>query len=317
MRHLFIINPKAGKKPDPDGLRRCIDAAMAGREYSVCVTTAPGDGEAAARREAEKPGELRVYACGGDGTLTEVLNGVAGHPNAALTVVPCGTGNDFVKIFGDADFRNIAALADGEERTLDLMETGGRYAIDICSVGFDARVARDVHKFSKLPLVTSFGAFTISAIYNLFKGLCNEYKVTVDEETLDGTYALICVANGRYYGGGYMPMADANPTDGVLDVLLVGQVSRVRVPVLLAKYKAGRYAELGGLAVRRAAREVRFDFCGRRGVINADGEMIPAEAGTVRLSDVRQRFFAPAGAWAEIDKLKLERNASIFEQTRA
>lgn len=311
MRHIFIINPIAGKRPDPEGLRAKIDAAMQGRDYDVFMTTRSGEATEIARREVEASGECRVYACGGDGTLGEVLNGVAGYSNAALTVIPQGTGNDFVRIFGDVDFHDIAALADGEERTLDLMETGGRYAIDICSVGLDARVARDVHKFSKLPLVSGFGAFTIAALYNVVKGVNYRYKIEIDGEPLDGTFALFCVANGRYYGGGYMPMADANPTDGILDMLLVKKVSRVIVPALLGKYKQGRYAELSKYITRHTVRELKIDFCGREGVINADGEAIPATTAVIKQSDVRQRFFAPRGAWAEMDALREKRNASI------
>ncbi len=301
MKHFFIINPKAGKKNGTTELLREIERTMAGRDYATHVTTCAGDATKAAREFVKSGEECRVYACGGDGTLSEVLNGVAGYPNAALTVIPCGTANDFVKLFGDADLRDVAALADGEERSLDLIEAEGMYSIDICSVGFDARTAKDVHRFKKLPLVTGFGAFTMSALYNLFKGLCSDFTLEADGERLDGSYALICVANARHYGGGYMPMADANPMDGVLDLLLIKKLSRLRVPTLLKKYKEGRYRELGDLAVRKAVREVKVGFVGREGVVNMDGEMLPATAATIRLAPIKQRFFAPKGAWDALD----------------
>lgn len=301
MKHFFIINPKAGKKNGSLKLLDEIKRVMRGRDYETHVTTRAGDATDAARRFVEGGEDCRVYACGGDGTLSEVLNGVAGHRNAALTVIPCGTANDFVKLFGNANFGDVAALADGEERDLDLIETEGMYAIDICSVGFDARTARDVHRFKRLPLVTGFGAFTISAIYNLFKGLWSEFTLEADGERLDGKYSLVCVANARHYGGGYMPMGDANPMDGVLDLLLIKKMSRLRVPTLLKKYKEGRYRELGDLAVRKAVREVKVGFVGREGVVNMDGEMLPATSATIKLSSIKQRFFAPKGAWDELD----------------
>lgn len=302
MKHLFIINPKAGKRSGAGGLLDEIKSAMRGRDYSTHVTTCAGDATDAARAFVESGEDCRVYACGGDGTLSEVLNGIAGHPNAALTVMPYGTANDFARLFGNTDFGDVAALADGEERSLDLIETEGMYAIDICSVGFDARTARDVHRFSKLPLVTGFGAFTISAIYNLFKGLWSEFTLEADGERLDGKYSLICVANARHYGGGYMPMGDANPMDGVLDLLLIKKMSRLRVPTLLKKYKEGRYRELGDFAVRKAVREVKVGFVGRDGVVNMDGEMIHTATATIRLAPIKQRFFAPKGAFDALDR---------------
>mgnify|MGYP001705535948 CR=1 FL=1 len=82
-----------------------------------------------ARAAAERGEPVRIYACGGDGTLNEAVNGAAGFANAAVTNVPKGTGNDFLKIFG-ADYRSrfsdLAALADGPQACFDLMDCKGR-----------------------------------------------------------------------------------------------------------------------------------------------------------------------------------------------
>ncbi|MBQ5515178.1 MAG: acylglycerol kinase family protein, partial [Oscillospiraceae bacterium] len=103
MRHLFIVNPKAGGYSDD--IQDRIKDAMSGRiaEYEIYITERPMDAAEKVKREALKGGELRIYACGGDGTLSECAHGAAGYSNAAVTHFPTGTGNDFIKSFeGDA-----------------------------------------------------------------------------------------------------------------------------------------------------------------------------------------------------------------------
>ncbi len=103
MKHVFIINPTAGKK---DCTARMMDMAKAlaarhGLDVECILTKRPGHAMETARSLAERGEPLRIYACGGDGTANEAANGVAGYENAAMTCIPVGTGNDFLKNFGD------------------------------------------------------------------------------------------------------------------------------------------------------------------------------------------------------------------------
>ena len=103
MRHLFILNPVAGgKKTDKEAVRQKIRAVMAerGESFELYETVGIMDAAEKVKREAIKGDELRVYACGGDGTLSECAHGAAGFKNASVTHYPCGTGNDFVRAFG-------------------------------------------------------------------------------------------------------------------------------------------------------------------------------------------------------------------------
>ena len=118
MQHLFIINPRAGKKNSTARLMDRIDALRRaeGLDCKTMLTSRPGHAEELARRAAESGRDVRIYACGGDGTLNEVVNGAAGYDNAAVTNVPLGTGNDFLKIFGPdckTLFSDVATLAAG------------------------------------------------------------------------------------------------------------------------------------------------------------------------------------------------------------
>ena len=122
MKHLFIVNPVAGGKDRREYVAEQARRALEGSEdaYEVYVTTAPMDACAKIAAEAASGEELRVYACGGDGTLNECVNGAVGHANVAVTHFPCGTGNDFIKMFGEekARFFDLAELVRGEVRQI-------------------------------------------------------------------------------------------------------------------------------------------------------------------------------------------------------
>ena len=113
MKHIFVINPAAGKTNVTEALLPRLHALFVGREEELetYLTTGVGDATRFVKeRCAASNGEhLRFYSCGGDGTMNEVLQGLAGCANAAMGVVPCGSGNDFVRSFPDCDFSNLEA----------------------------------------------------------------------------------------------------------------------------------------------------------------------------------------------------------------
>ena len=109
---------------------------------------------------------LRFYACGGDGTVNEVANGIIGYDNAAMSVIPVGTGNDFLKNFGDDldKFRDAENLWDGPQFPMDAIDVNGRVALTIACSGIDARVARDVHNFSESPILDGKSSYIVSLL---------------------------------------------------------------------------------------------------------------------------------------------------------
>ncbi len=188
MKHLFILNPTAGKKGAAEEFCAQIRHIFKERDYEIVLTGHPGHAEELSRAAAEKGQPVRIYACGGDGTLNEVVCGAAGYENAAVTNVPRGTGNDFLKIFGPeyrTAFSNLAALADGPQAAFDLMDCNGKLGLGVICAGVDARIAADVHQYDKLPLVGGIGAYILSLIVNvLFKGIARPATIQVEGETL-------------------------------------------------------------------------------------------------------------------------------------
>ena len=297
MKHLFIINPAAGSYNRTDEYSRMIHKICRARKltYEVRVSTAPGEATRIAREAAAKGEEIRLYACGGDGTLNEVVAGAAGCDNAAVTVFSGGSGNDFVKIFDDPRaFFDLNRLMDAEEATFDLIRCNGDIALNICSVGLDARIGTDVSRYKRLPLLHGFQAYVASTVVNVVKGIAEHYVVEIDGERFDGTHTFVCVCNGRYYGGGFNPVPEADPADGMLDVLLVKEVTRMQVPGIIGKYKNGRYKELTDLVQYRKTDRVKI-VCDKPTPINLDGELRTAETVEMKVAKEKIRFFYPKG----------------------
>lgn len=297
MIHLFIINPAAGSRNRTDDYSRVIHQLCRerGLEYDIRVSTAPGECMRFAREAAQTGKEYRLYACGGDGTLNEVVQGAAGYKNAAVTVFSGGSGNDFVKLFNDPKaFFDLERLLDAEEATFDLIRCNDDIAMNICSVGLDARIGTDVSSYKRLPLLQGFRAYAASTVINVIKGISEHYVVEINGEVIDGKQTLVCVCNGRYYGGGFNPVPDADPADGLLDVLLIKKVSRLKVAAVIGKFKNGRYKELPQLIRHFRTDRIRI-FCDKPTPVNLDGELRMAQEVTMSVAEKKLRFFYPKG----------------------
>lgn len=300
MKHVFIINPTAGKS---DSRQKIYDMAEALRtkhdlDVQCILTKKQGHATEIAQRLCDSGEELRFYACGGDGTANEVANGIIGYDNASMTVIPVGTGNDFLKNFGDDldKFRDAENLWDGPQFPIDAIDVNGRIALTIACSGIDARVAADVHKYSESPLLDGKSSYIYSLAVNfLFKGIGSHWTVELDGETIEDDFSLVSVCNGRYYGGGFMPVAEARMDDGVLNTLVVKKVSRGAFIKFVGPYSKGQYYKFPHVARCVAPKVVRIRSEKPDIVTCLDGECITSDDVTIRLSDKRLNFFGPTG----------------------
>ena len=300
MKHVFIINPNAGKY---DSRQRIYDMADALREkhgldVQCILTKKQGHATELARRLCDSGEELRFYACGGDGTVNEVANGVIGYDNAAMTVIPVGTGNDFLKNFGGAAplFADAENLWDGPQFPMDAIDVNGRIALTIACSGIDARVAADVHKYSESPLLDGKTSYIASLAVNfLFKGIASHWTVTLDDEVIEDDFSLVAVCNGRYYGGGFMPVAEARMDDGVLNTLVVKKVSRVTFAKFVGPYSKGEYSKFPEYAHCSTPQVIRIHSEKPDIVTCLDGECMTNSDVTIRLSEKKLNFFGPEG----------------------
>ena len=296
MKHLFIVNPAAGGKDSTDFVSAKVAQFFSGKEgdFEIYATKAPMDAVDKIRYEANLCDELRVYACGGDGTLNECVCGAVGWDNVSVTHFPTGTGNDFIKTFGEEGkrFFDLGELVDGEVRPLDVINCNGRYSVNICSVGIDARIGCDVHKYSKIPLIGGSAGYVTSTAINFIKGITEPLRVVCNGKLYYGEMSLICACNGRFYGGGFNPVPDARPDDGMIDFLIVKGVSRLTFAKLVGKYAKGKYADFPKYIthVRSSAMEIESE---KEIIVNVDGEAIRAKKISLKMIPGGVNFIFP------------------------
>ncbi len=304
MKHIFILNPAAGRinafESIEDKLKQVYDAD--GLDYEIYETKAPGDATAYIRDYCRKHQEqVRFYACGGDGTLNEVVNGAVGFANASIGCYPCGSGNDFVKYYGGKQhFLNLQAQIDAKEETIDLIRVGNRYAINATHFGFDSYVAQTVMDVRRKKVIGGKNAYTTGVIVGLFKGMSNKCRVTVDGKLLNpsGKILLCTIANGQYVGGSFRCAPRSLNNDGLLEICLVRPVSHFKFMQLVKFYTEGTH--LGNPkfdGILEYCRGEKVEVEAPEGFIYSfDGELVKQNKFTVEVAHKAIRFAVPYGA---------------------
>lgn len=267
MRTIFIINPSAGKGKGIDKLISKIRQASEKTGIAAEIYTTKHQGDArevadkigrlscghacAENREAE---EIRLIACGGDGTLNEVLNGAVAYDNLVIGVVPIGTGNDFVRNFADAgDFMDIEAQLMGKVVNSDAIRytgiVGGKQVSDYCAnmfnIGFDCNVVDMAATLKKYPVIAGSFAYLLAVAVTYIKKKGAKLKVELDGRTIvDGNVLLTAVANGGFCGGGVHSSPKADINDGNMDVNIIYNVGRIDFLKKFPYYAKGTHLEL-------------------------------------------------------------------------
>ena len=306
MKHIFVVNPAAGKGKKLPALLSAITYACeeTGVEYEIYHTTTVWDGTRFVREKCEKNPELpmRFYACGGDGTLFEVLNGAVGHANAEIAVIPQGTGNDFIKSFSTSQyFTDVKRQILGRSEKLDLIRYGNRYCLNVLNVGFDCDVVQRVSEIKRSMLVPSKMAYIMSIADVFTKPLGKNFKILIDdEELIEREFMLAALANAHYYGGGFHVAPNAYLNDGYMDLCLVDRVTRKQFIGIIGKYKAGQHIDAEGNSLYpflhyRRCKKVVIEAPAPMGICG-DGEVSPAKSVTVEIVPKAIAFSAPKGS---------------------
>ena len=295
VRHVFIVNPVAGKG-DYMAFTAQVDAYFAeqGGCYEIVISEYAGHIIEYTRELGRSGIETRVYACGGDGTLFEVTNGAFGYRNLSVGCVPLGSGNDFIRFFGDkSQFLNIEYQVKGSTVPIDVLKAGDEYAINQCSAGMDAAAAQNMGKFRKWPLVSGKMVYYLALFYTFFRSIRFNLTVTVDDvEPIRRTCLFAIAANAPYHGGGFKAAPEADPTDGLLEGVLIGAVSRLRVLTLLGTYRRGEHVKLTHIYEHHAGKTLRFESP-RPIVYTIDGETRTASTVEVSLIPQAMDFIVP------------------------
>ena len=279
MKHVFIINPHAGKVNIYDKAVALITPFMDKYDISIHKTTEEKDATNFVKHYAEEHpnDEIRFYACGGDGTINEVVSGAVRYSNVSVCVYPCGSGNDFVKSIGSLEFYNdVEKILNAKNKKIDVIKVGDdNYSINVCNYGFEAKVAKYANQIKKKG---GKNPYLRGVIRGLFTGMKNNITVEVDGEVInpDGKLLLSSVANGGYVGGKYFCAPRFCLDDGLLEFCLVKQVSVFTLLRLIKQYELGKHLDdkrFDKLLVYKRTKKVKlysdkpFDVC-------IDGEIL-------------------------------------------
>ena len=274
----LIVNPAAG------GGRAVNIAQLAAQKlkergiaFTVHTTSHPGHATELASQAAQRGSET-VIALGGDGTVHETAAGLCGT-QTALGILPCGTGNDFIKSAGipkkweDA----LEFVLTHPARPVNSGMLNERFFLNECGTGFDVLTldyANKAKKYAKGLIPYLYGV--IRAIFS-YKPYDMHVEIG-DDIVLDGQYLVCAVGNGRFIGGGIPITPGAELTDGLFDVLVVDNVPRWQIPFYLPSLM------MGTLAKRKPAHLYRASRCSLRCNemrLNMDGEIFPLEDATI------------------------------------
>jgi diacylglycerol kinase (ATP) len=273
-RYTIIFNPAAGKG-SAVRLRKIIYELIRIREsdFVWVETDAPGSAAAIARAATSPV----VVAIGGDGTIHEVVNGIRGSEKL-LGIVPCGSGNDFIKNLGiprktqdalDHLFVCSAAKVDLGRVKVDEMESSISYFMNGLGVGFDAEVAERTRTIRYLSGTLLYAAAVIPTL--------GSYKAPEFELTIDGTRTvtrnlLIAIGNGVCAGGGFYLTPDARIDDGLLDVCSIREKSMPGILRLMPSVMRGEHKNIEGVMLQQA-KSICIESS-RPVAVHADGEIL-------------------------------------------
>lgn len=336
MKYLFLVNPAAGKGSQKG--RRSAEKNLArmevfirqirqtaeklGGEARIEQTEGTGDAERkAADFAARTKGEpARIYACGGDGTLNEVINGVYGFPDVEIGVFPIGTGNDTVRNFRDPsghpirkeEFLNPEKQMLGKTQAVDLLRYEGvlngrfqtRYCINMLNNGFDCNVVACAGRLKKKRFISGSVAYLIAVFLMFVKKQGIRLVVEGDGQVLSRGNVLLCAAaNGCYCGGGIkgLPMAVMN--DGKIELSILKNMKRRTFLRLLPRYADGTYLsdpQADRLVIRGKFSRVSLLPDGEESFFTcADGEITETTGIQIEAVPGGIRFIVPETAAAE------------------
>lgn len=245
MKHIFIINPGAGKQNATQQILQMVNSVKIEFNHETYLTKGERDATRFVKEYlTDHPSEeVRFYACGGDGTINEVASGIVGFPNAQMTCIPVGSGNDYVKYYGSPEeFLNLENLIDGIPHPIDIMKIGERYSINVTNCGFDAEVCIVQDKVRRYKLIGGKNAYTTGIVKCLFTSLRNQCNILLDGQPFHNAPMLLCTfSNGQFMGGKYNNAPLSRNDDGLIDVCLIKPVNIIQLALLIGAYAKGTH----------------------------------------------------------------------------
>lgn len=247
MEHIILVNPVSGNhKGKKHGIVVQKLLEKYGIKSKIFISEYPGNLTKISKL-LSKEKLCRFYVIGGDGTLNEVVCGIIGT-ESEIVIVPCGTGNDFLKSVSNykSTRKIILESINKKSSKVDLLKINKeRYCINILNAGFDAMVAKNLDNFRIFRFLNGKAKYNLSIFYTLLSNKNYKFKIRDDKNNiLKSNFTLIAVANGKYYGGGICPCPEAKVSDGIINTCVVDSTLIKDKLFLLPRYKNGTHTNL-------------------------------------------------------------------------
>lgn len=247
------------------------------------------------RKAGESGEEIRIFACGGDGTLNTVLQEVMRYPNLSVTNFSCGTGNDYLKRFDNPNaFKNMASFAETVEQRVDVIRVNDSFSANVVCFGIDARICQTYERLRYIRFLGKY-VYVLSALYNILKGSSQQCKVVFDDHTsFEGNVNFIAICNNGWYGGSFNPVPFASVNDGYLDVILCKKMSIFRMLRNLSKYRNGHFDQVpGDYIIYKRVKSLSI-ISPKDVPFNLDGEVLISKEANIDVIPKGLRFFQPS-----------------------
>ncbi|MBO5663644.1 MAG: hypothetical protein IIX29_06045 [Bacteroidales bacterium] len=296
MKYCFILNARKDKEFIHQALQRQLDA-QPGMDYFLFHTACPKDATRFVREycRTHPADEVCFVACGGDGTINEVANGLVGFEHKYLAVMAYGSGNDFVKYYRGANFRSVEALLKGTIHQIDILKIGDKYSLNVCNFGFESLVCS---RANQLSAKGAWWPYRRGILWAVLHGMRSRISVTADGEKLNKSADILLgsLANCRYVGGEYCCAPRALNDDGLIELCLVHPISIFRFISVLPHYVKGTHLDVPKFRKFLEYRQVKHvELHAPKGMeICLDGELYPGTHFEIDIIEKAIHFIKPS-----------------------
>lgn len=279
MRHIFIINPYAGRNAFAANLRKEL-SQFDGFEYLILNIGHKGE-EAELMEMIQSYFEdemIRVYCCGGSGTLQNILSCINDFSKFEVAFYPCGMTNDFLKVFDvpPAAFHDLKALIEGSTQSIDYLKTSCGIALNTVSTGFDSIFLQYLERIRILSTIHYNIPYHLAMAYSMLNNSNLEYELVIDDYQLTVVSSEIILGNGHIFSGNLHLTDPADVCDGKFSYMSIPPVSFIKRIQTILGLRSDNYSQtLNTLTHGSAKRVVLRRTDGLPLSINLDGELIP------------------------------------------
>ena len=234
----FIVNALSGKGKGKEAAAK-IKALLNEKKvsFAMAFTEAKEHAVKLAREFSQKPDCEGVVAVGGDGTFSEVVNGVS--LDVPVGFISSGSGNDFMRSFkaGVSIESQLEPILEGKTRKIDFIEVNDRRCLNVCGTGFDVDILNCEKRVRKV--VGGSLGYYVALLITVFRLKNRQFDMLVDGEKVSEESVIISIANGKFFGGG-MPVSLASEIDdGIMQLQIVKRLPFYRIPDVLLRFLKG------------------------------------------------------------------------------